>query len=151
MLVGSFRRGQAEDPAQYVTAVATVLAAYPEWVVRTVTHPLDGLPSKSDWLPHVSEVKGECDRHMQPIRDEIAREHREAAARLQIEERRQEDEGRDHRPTLDELHARFGKTWGIEPPEERRRPSRSLEEMIGDPLPPLSEAALAIVHRRSAA
>lgn len=61
-----------------MTAIATVLSAYPEWVVAKVTHPLNGIPGESDWLPHVSEVKAACEKLIEPIRAQIKREERAA-------------------------------------------------------------------------
>lgn len=76
-LCGCYRKGQADDPEVYVAAVATVLAAYPEDIVRRVTHPLYGLPSEGDWLPTIHEVKAACERLMGPLR---AAEKRERAS-----------------------------------------------------------------------
>jgi hypothetical protein len=75
-LVGSFRKGQAEDPRQFAASIATVFSAYPEWVVRMVVHPLNGLPGLSDWMPHVSEVRAACEKHMAGVRARVAQEGR---------------------------------------------------------------------------
>lgn len=60
-LIGCYRKGEAEDPGRYVRAVATVMERYPEVVLRTVVDPFIGLPSKSDWLPTIAEVKRACE------------------------------------------------------------------------------------------
>jgi hypothetical protein len=62
LLLGSYRKGEANDPEVYVSGVVRILSAYPLDVVRRVVDPLDGLPSYCDWLPKFSEVKAACDR-----------------------------------------------------------------------------------------
>lgn len=80
MLVGSYRRNDAEDPALFIRAAATVLAAYPEQVVRKVTHPAFGIPSKLKFLPSIAEIRDACEEAMKPIYAE-AREEKLKAER----------------------------------------------------------------------
>lgn len=80
MLLGCYRRGDANDPDIYVRAVASVLGEYPLDIIRAVCDPRFGLPSKSEWLPTVSEVKGACEAAMAPI-DRKEREERFLADR----------------------------------------------------------------------
>lgn len=61
ILLGCYRKGDCEDPEVYVPAVASVLARYSPRVVQLVTDPADGLPSRSDWLPTVREVRAACE------------------------------------------------------------------------------------------
>jgi hypothetical protein len=82
-LLGCYRKGDAEDPVAYTKAVVTVLAAYPEDVVRWVTHPNFGLPGKVQWLPTVAEVKAACEAQMAP-RYELARQQRAAQDRARM-------------------------------------------------------------------
>lgn len=76
VLLGCYRKGEAADPEVYVASVATVLTRYPETIVRKVTHPVDGLPGKLNWLPTVAEVRSACDAEMKPFYDEAARQKR---------------------------------------------------------------------------
>lgn len=62
VLVGCYRQGEAADPEVYLAALAAIMAEYPEDIVRVVTDPRSGLPSRSKWLPTVCEVRAECDR-----------------------------------------------------------------------------------------
>jgi hypothetical protein len=64
LLMGCYRRGQAENPTVYVSAIAAVLARYSPAIVRTVTDPVKGLPSKCDFLPTVKEVHDACEALM---------------------------------------------------------------------------------------
>jgi hypothetical protein len=61
IMFGCYRKGDANDPEMYTTAIAAVLAEYPADIVRRVTDPVRGLPTKLNWLPTVAEVVKECD------------------------------------------------------------------------------------------
>jgi hypothetical protein len=69
ILLGCFRKGEAADAEVYVTAIAAMLSTYPEEIVRQVTDPVRGLPSKVNWLPTLAEIRHECETFMRPIRD----------------------------------------------------------------------------------
>jgi hypothetical protein len=60
LLFGCYRRGDANDPDTYCTAVAAVLASFPQHVVEYVTDPRTGIPGIEQWLPSVAEVKQAC-------------------------------------------------------------------------------------------
>ena len=60
-LFGCFRKGDANDPDTYAAAIAAVLTRFPPEVVAHVTDPRSGLPSRSNWLPTVHEVRQTCD------------------------------------------------------------------------------------------
>jgi hypothetical protein len=72
-MFGCYRKGDANDPETYVAALAAVLASYPEDVIKNVTHPVTGLPSRVDFLPTVAEVFRACEAGMEPRRREAAR------------------------------------------------------------------------------
>jgi len=76
LLLGCYRRGDANDPDTYVAAITATLARYPEDVIRDVTHPAHGLPTKKDFLPTVREVYLACEEIMQPRREAAARQAR---------------------------------------------------------------------------
>ena len=73
ILIGSYRRGEAEDREIFVGSIAAVLASYPEAVARRVTDPRTGVASRIGWLPNVAEVTAACEREMQPLRVEERR------------------------------------------------------------------------------
>jgi hypothetical protein len=60
LLLGCYRRGDANDPDTYSAAIAAVLANFPEHIVEYVTDPRTGIPSTSQWPPSVAEVNQEC-------------------------------------------------------------------------------------------
>lgn len=95
LLLGCFRRGEANDPETYVAAVAAVLSCYPAETIRHVTDPRTGLASNPRrdpktghvWtgLPDVAGVRMACEDHHGPVRRAM---EREAAERRQIAERK---------------------------------------------------------------
>lgn len=111
LLLGQFRKGEANDPATFVHSVAAVLARFPEDIVVYVTDPRTGLASKSDWMPTVREVSEECVR----IYAEQAEQHKARERdRAQIEARRCAESDRSMRPTIAELRKKYGPAWGMD-------------------------------------
>lgn len=80
VLLGCFRRGEAEDGPTYVRAVVAILTGYPEPIVRDVCDPRRGLPVKNQFLPTLYEVKSACEAGMRPLIAAEARRRREAEA-----------------------------------------------------------------------
>ena len=64
ILIGCYRKGEADNPEVYTTALAAILEGYPESVVRFVTDPRTGLPGRSNWLPTIAEARGACETAM---------------------------------------------------------------------------------------
>jgi hypothetical protein len=77
ILIGCFRKGDAENPEVYTRALALILSEYPESVVRRVTDPRTGLPGRSQWLPTIAEVRHACEVEMKPIHEEAERMRRD--------------------------------------------------------------------------
>jgi len=76
LMFGCYRKGDANDPDVYVAALTLVLSGYPEHVIRAMTNPDSGLPSKYTFLPSVAEVKKECEEYIRPEREYQARQVR---------------------------------------------------------------------------
>lgn len=114
ILLGCYRTGDANDPETYVTAIAAVLAKYPDSVITAITDPRTGLPIKKTWLPSIKEVFDACESEMEPIREENARIKR-MKEQLEMRERME----RGERPTMAQLKAKYGENWGIGEPEKR--------------------------------
>ena len=87
ILLGCFRKGEAEDPEIYVASVAAMLSIYPQEIVYRVTDPRTGLPGKMKWLPSVAEVRQVCEREMEPIRIARAREAKREETRHIVDAR----------------------------------------------------------------
>lgn len=108
MLLGCYRTGDANDPDTYVAAIAATLARYPEKVITEVTHPVSGLPKEKSWLPSIKEVFDACEKA-----NEFAVQHELRLKRIreQLEMRERMDRG--EKPTLEQLHSKYGKDWGL--------------------------------------
>jgi hypothetical protein len=91
LLLGCYRKGDANDPETYVAAITATLSRYPEDVICSVTHPASGLPIQKDFLPTVAEVYRACETEMAPRRAAAARERdmvRQKEEREEFERRR---------------------------------------------------------------
>lgn len=95
--------------------MVAVLAEYPMDVVRLVCDPRCGIPSKCNWLPTLAEIKAECESWHAPMRR--ARQ-RELEIEEQFAQRDRDEAARARKPTLEELKAKYGETWGLNPREE---------------------------------
>ena len=129
LLLGCYRTGEANDPETYVAAITAILARFPEQVITTVTHPATGLPSKKGWLPTVKEVFDACEEAHEPI---IQNELRLKRIKEQLEARAREERG--EKPTLAQLHERYGKDYGLKASE---RPIKTPDDQKAE-----TEAAL---------
>jgi hypothetical protein len=114
-LLGCFRQGDANDPEMYGTAIASILSLYTPEVVQFVCDPRTGLPGRMNWMPSVAEVKAACDAHAGELSKTERFQHWGERQLLANEHDAQERKLEAPKPTLDELHARYGTTWGLAP------------------------------------
>ncbi len=84
ILLGCYRRDEVSDPEIFTRGVVAVLMDYPEEIVRRITDPRGGIPSRLKWLPTIAEVKEACETEMAPVRRRREREEREARSRALI-------------------------------------------------------------------
>lgn len=110
MMFGCWRKVDAADPDTFITAVASVLSGYPEWIVHRVTDPRTGLPSKQQFPPSAFEVRQECERHMETVRWHADHDKRLAHQQLLAIAPPEEKP----RKTIEELKAVIGQDWGIQ-------------------------------------
>jgi hypothetical protein len=64
VLFGCYRRGDANDPDRYVTAIAAVLTLYDFELIRDVTDPRTGICTSEkfcSFMPNAGELKVYCD------------------------------------------------------------------------------------------
>jgi hypothetical protein len=147
-LLGFYRRGEAHDPRAFVSGIAAAFTCYPKAIVRTAVDPRIGIPRRLQWEPSVAEVHAFCEGEMRHLAAELARHQRTESLRRQIE-RRKDDPDKSERPTLKQLKAKYGPTWGIHGSAVRavqESAEQALERLAGQPLPPLSDAAKALFH-----
>lgn len=72
VLFGCYRRGDANDPDQYVASIAAVLTLYEPELIREVTDPRTGISTEEKfitYMPNSGELKLYCDS----LRDRRAR------------------------------------------------------------------------------
>lgn len=124
-MLGCYRRGDAEDPETYATAVAAVLAEYSPAIVQRVTDPRTGLAGRSKFLPTVSEVREACEAEAAVVERAAKRERavQEQLARRAEDERWRQD--RAARPTYAELKTKHGENWGLQAREPRDEAAES--------------------------
>lgn len=63
LMFGCYRKAEASDPEIYAAATSAVLSEYSQEIIDYVTDPRTGLPSNSQWLPSVYEVRKACNEH----------------------------------------------------------------------------------------
>lgn len=130
-----WRRVDAADPETFLTGVAAVLSDYPEEVITRVTDPRTGLPGRQAFPPSAFEVKQACEAEMAPIRRERERERRYLEGRNLLP-----PPDRGARPTIADLKAKLGPTWGIVTHGGLGKP---VEELTGDAAKAAAEIKLA--------
>jgi hypothetical protein len=123
ILFGCYRTGGAAEPEIFVAGVAAVLSDYPAEIVQAVVDPRGGLPSRTQWLPTIAEVKTECERRMEPVRRQMERDRRlEESARLLAGPT-------EPKPTMEEIKAKLGDDYGLEGGLVRKRAEPSDDEI----------------------
>lgn len=81
--------------------------------MERVADPVNGLPSRLNWLPTIAEIHKACEEIHGPIRRAA---EWEAEAKRQLQERSQVETERERRPTYNELRAKYDTPdgpWGI--------------------------------------
>lgn len=125
-MLDCWRTGSANSTDTYLTAVAAILARYPDQVIYDVTSPTDGLPVQLTWMPSLKEVRDACDKQMEPI----IRQERQA--KLVEETLADRDVDKSDRPTREDLKAKYGENWGLtslDKPESKRQPAPTKEQL----------------------
>jgi hypothetical protein len=130
LMLDCWRTGGANSPETFITAVAAVLARYPDHVIFEVTNPMSGLPIELTWMPSIKDVHDACEKMMEPI---YRRQRHEAMLEKHRAERAEQEEIANRpRPTLDELKAKYGENWGLsslDKPERKAKPAPTKEEL----------------------
>ena len=124
LLLGCYRTGDANDPEIYVAAITAILSRYPEQVITSVTHPATGLPSKKGWLPTITGSYGKpATKRLEPI---VQNERRLQRIKEQMEARERQDRG--EKPTIEQLHKKYGDNWGLDRQEKQKTPDMKSDE-----------------------
>jgi hypothetical protein len=118
LLLGGFRKSDADDPEIFSRAIEHVLARYDVEIQREVTN-----PGRWMWPPTAYELREACER----IANEQARaKEREERIRKQLEERRRLDALQAERKPLLTYHARDSPSQVPRAEQERREAEQIL-------------------------
>ena len=101
-----------------MASLGMVLEQYPDDVVVYITDPRTGIQRRCKWPPAISEIVEACDQHQQYL-DRLEQFKNRRTKPAQIEGPPRED-----RPTLEQLHAKYGKDWGLKTLDEPPKPPK---------------------------
>jgi hypothetical protein len=107
--MGYFPRSAAANEQIFLAGLVELLAAYPTWVQDAVSNVRSGLPARHQFMPSIAEVRDYCEKLIA-----ADRKHRELLDQWN-RPRLPPPVDRSNRPTCDELKAKYGPNWGINP------------------------------------
>lgn len=108
-LFGCYRADQVANPREYVKSVCRVLEDYPDEVVFHITDDKTGIQRACKWPPTINEIVCAC---------EVQVQHMAKLARLQNWGKNEVpalEAPREDRPTYEELKAKYGENFGLDP------------------------------------
>jgi hypothetical protein len=124
-MVGRYPNGGAQAGRGYIGGLASVLVNYPAVIARKSHDPFYGVPRECKFLPTPADVIAWCERETAALRRPVELADREAEARARLKTLADEQETlaaqRKLRPTLKQIHDKYGSTWGLSVPPPRKR------------------------------
>ncbi len=129
LFFGSFRKADADDPETFHSGCTRLFSAYPDEVVAFVVDPVTGLSGRVEWLPPLAKVKAALDERAFQISQAVERTERE---RAQLDARKADAERAKHKPTLEELKAKYGPNWGLSPPPKENEEAQNRRRAFQD-------------------
>jgi hypothetical protein len=107
ILFSAYRLDQYSDPEGFKTNIGLVLEQYPIDTIKFVTDPGTGIQRRCTFPPSVKEVVDACDSHLNHLAnvDRFKNWGKRDVALLEAP--------REDKPTLDELKAKYGPSWGL--------------------------------------
>lgn len=103
----------------FAAGMIALVSEYPFQIVENLLSPISGIPAKHKFLPSIAEMRVECEKFAQPLREREWEDFKRATPPKFIAP---PDAPRHiERPTLDELRAKHGENWGIEGAEPARK------------------------------
>lgn len=127
MLFSAYRADQYSDPEGYMASLGMVLEQYPDDVVIYITDPRTGIQRRCKWPPAISEIVEACDQHNQYLN------RIEGFKNWCKKPKPIEGPNSEERPTLEQLHAKYGKDWGMktfDKPPKSPKPAPTWDEII---------------------
>jgi hypothetical protein len=107
ILFRSYRIDQYDDPEGFKDNIGLVLEQYPIDTIRFVTDPRTGIQRTHEWPPSVANVVTACESHVANVAKQARFRNWGKSETLMLEARATKG------PTLEEMHAKYGKDWGI--------------------------------------
>ena len=107
-MLKSYPGSSQRDLREYVAALAGALCQHPREIAEMCAHPVTGVVSECMFKPTVADVKRWCDRVGEPL----TAAYRDAAEALRVAND-PKPLSRENRETLEQLHARHGKNFGL--------------------------------------
>lgn len=127
-LFSAYRVDQYGDPEGFKASLGLVLEQYPNEVILYVCDPRTGVQRHCKWPPTISEIVEACDARVADLK---RKERFENWGKSDADQRLLEHSDKP-KPTLEELHAKYGKDWGLipaEPKKENEFKAPSLEQL----------------------
>lgn len=125
LLMGQFRRDDADNPEVFTTALIALLAEYPPVVLDHICSPLDGLASSSRFVPSLFEIREACNKHLAYLyaKWQVERMPPEVRARIESygkEKPRELPAPERPRMTREQMVAKYGENFGLSVGGERK-------------------------------
>jgi hypothetical protein len=109
MLFGAYRADQYADPDGFMVQLGMVLEQYSDDIVVYVTDPRTGIQRSIRWPPTIAEVVSACDARNAEL------QRIERYMNWGRNNERQLESPKDNRPTHEELIAKYGRNFGLDP------------------------------------
>lgn len=107
MMFSGYPQSDFTDPAGAALSMCSVFEDYSDELIKFATDPKTGVQRRHKWPPKIAEVVEFCDERVTYIAS--MERFRKWGQRAPMLEGPQEP-----RPTLDEMHAKYGENWGID-------------------------------------
>src|SRR4051812_9827812 len=109
ILFSAYRTDQYSDPESYMASLGMVFEDYPNDVICFVTDPKTGIQRRSKWPPTISEIVQACDEHVSYLKRNERYKNWGRNEPLML------DAPQEAKPSLEELKAKYGENYGLEP------------------------------------
>jgi hypothetical protein len=110
MMFSGYPQSDFTAPKEAAAAMCSVFEDYSDEVIRFATDPKTGVQRRCKWPPKLADVVEFCDERIAYIAKMNRFKNWGKGDRLLLEG------PQVPRPTLDEMHAKYGKDWGLEDP-----------------------------------
>lgn len=127
-LFSAYPKSDYSDPDAAAAGMVNVLKAYPLSVVDRLTNESnhEALQLKHKFPPRLAEIKEAADAIMTEKAQRQARDNRLAE---QIAARAEAEKPKGDRPTIEQLKAKYGPTYGIDPDGAERKSVETFKAM----------------------